>query len=1441
MPGVSIGSVSVSVTPDARGFTAALKSQILPQADALGRDVGDRISAGINSALHDVTVSVSLDMTAADAQIAELGTKLDELGVRNISPTVGLDDTRIVAALDDLGVKLSELDDSITNIRLELEDGSAVARLDEISLKLDEIGDRDVTARLSLDDSGFNRQLDEDMAKLSAAGAASGGGGGGGIGSAGLIGGAVLGGLAASPALPGVLTGGGAAIGTLGLAVQGIGPALSAYTAMQTAAATATGKTGAAAISAASQIHSAQQAVSTAETQAGHDAVTSAESIKNAHTAVAQAVAQAAQAQVSAEEQLSNAQYAEKQAQQELTGARQQAILTLQQLHDAEADTTLSAEQAQLDLEQAKLNAETTDKSATATALQKQQADLSVAEAQQRLKEALEAKTNAANASNKADKEGVSGLPAVVAAQHNLAQAHQSVGDAQRALTQAEQSGAAAITKAQQSLADAVRNASWQQQGDALSVSNAQYGLRAAYAAASTGSTSAATAAAKYAAALAGLSPGGQQMVKDIIGLKGGFDSLKTVAQGAIAPGFTEFVKGIHALLPAITTEVQSMGSIIGGALTAMGAAFQSSGFQATLKDLFTQGNQFLQIVGPAIGAFLEAFGEAGAKSGPAVEGLANGLAAIVRGLGDMMTNLAPAAGAIGSVLSTLGQAIGAIGGPLGSILGDIVRLLAPLLSAALPLFKQLLGDLVKALGPLVTALLPPLRATLAELAAPLQQGGTLLGQMAGAVGQVIIALLPLLPALTKLAVALLPIMIQQFTLTAPLIRGVADVLAVVVQWLVPVVTWIANLIAAIVNWTTSLNGIKSVMGDVASFITGAWNQVYQNVSAIIGHIINFYKQSWSTISSGVKSAYNTISSFITGSWNQTYQGISGIIGKLITFLSGSWNKMVTDAKSIWNGLTGWITGTLANAFKTAFQNIVNGIAGVWNTMKNVAEGPVKFLIDVIYDQGIVSVVNAVGGLIGLHLNAVHPGGLATGGKITEGTTPTADDVLARVSKGETVVSAAHSQALAPFFSAVGVPGYADGGIPNPIGFVQHEASSVWKAAIGGLKDLTGDAVAVAAKHILDPLISEMPGGGTPLGSAIKKIPETIVNDLIGKIKGATAGVSGGVGGGSGADVAKYAAGFATGHGHPYVWGGSSPSGWDCSGFSADMYEHFGYFPEKEGTRHGTSQSQFSDPLLQGSGAVPGALAFFNGSDGPIGHVGVVLNPKSYVSAYDTAEGTVTKPITGSLGFRIPKGGFQSGIHMPPDRAQAWMSAHMKDYGWSGGEFGSLKTLWNNESGWRYNAQNPHSPAYGIPQADPGSKMASVNADWRDDAITQMKWGAQYIKAGKGYGTPSKTLALWNSRSPHWYDSGGWMPPGLSLNMNGTGRPEPVLSGAQWDAISSVANGSDGGFGMAKAHKKFDRMIHLLEQAPARTAGGVGGVINGSAHDAVQRAFFRTR
>jgi hypothetical protein len=67
-------------------------------------------------------------------------------------------------------------------------------------------------------------------------------------------------------------------------------------------------------------------------------------------------------------------------------------------------------------------------------------------------------------------------------------------------------------------------------------------------------------------------------------------------------------------------------------------------------------------------------------------------------------------------------------------------------------------------------------------------------------------------------------------------------------------------------------------------------------------------------------------------------------------------------------------------------------------------------------------------------------------------------------------------------------------------------------------------------------------------------------------------------------------------------------------------------------------------------------------------------------------------------------------------------------------EWTCLLDLWNRESNWLYDAENPTSGAYGIPQALPGDKMASVAADWQTNPATQIKWGLQYIT--QVYGTP---------------------------------------------------------------------------------------------------------
>lgn len=41
------------------------------------------------------------------------------------------------------------------------------------------------------------------------------------------------------------------------------------------------------------------------------------------------------------------------------------------------------------------------------------------------------------------------------------------------------------------------------------------------------------------------------------------------------------------------------------------------------------------------------------------------------------------------------------------------------------------------------------------------------------------------------------------------------------------------------------------------------------------------------------------------------------------------------------------------------------------------------------------------------------------------------------------------------------------------------------------------------------------------------------------------------------------------------------------------------------------------------------------------------------------------------------------------------------------------------------------------------------------------------------------------------FDDGGWLPPGLSVNYNGTGKPEAILTDAQWGKVFDAAKGAD--------------------------------------------------
>jgi cell wall-associated NlpC family hydrolase len=105
----------------------------------------------------------------------------------------------------------------------------------------------------------------------------------------------------------------------------------------------------------------------------------------------------------------------------------------------------------------------------------------------------------------------------------------------------------------------------------------------------------------------------------------------------------------------------------------------------------------------------------------------------------------------------------------------------------------------------------------------------------------------------------------------------------------------------------------------------------------------------------------------------------------------------------------------------------------------------------------------------------------------------------------------------------------------------------------------------------------------------------------------------------SSAATAGLAAIAYTGIGHPYVWGGTSPNGWDCSGFTQWVYAQAGISIPR--VNAWTVMTPTSTPS-------PGDLVVQNGG----AHVGIYVGNGMMISALNPSQGTLLHSVASTGG-----------------------------------------------------------------------------------------------------------------------------------------------------------------------------------------------------------------
>lgn len=412
-------------------------------------------------------------------------------------------------------------------------------------------------------------------------------------------------------------------------------------------------------------------------------------------------------------------------------------------------------------------------------------------------------------------------------------------------------------------------------------------------------------------------------------------------------------------------------------------------------------------------------------------------------------------------------------------------------------------------------------------------------------------------------------------------IGAAARILAtvVVVLVLLPIIATF-KLLAAVAGWlwSTVLSPVFSWIGDKAVWL---WNKMI--------------KPAWDGIMGGIR-LVGTVAKWL---WSSVFSPVLGWIGDKAAWL---WSQKIKPAfdfvkvgiglvgakiKDLWNTYAKpvfqWIGDKAAwlwdkalrpafdagkkgvALFGEAFDKAKEAIGKAWSKVENIAKKPVRFIIERVYNGGIVPVWNKVAGAFGAPtLKEQSLKGFARGGVLPgQSTFRQGDDQLVPMRRGEGVYvseamrdpyerarlhavnrAAMQGRSLSAFR---GGQGFAKGGIFDWVKNAATSGVDLAKSGVSWLKDGVKASAEAGLNSIVKPLLNKISGSSSVYRDMITGIPKKMIKSIIGysgKADGELekAGI-GGKGFKSGLSWARTQAGKA------YQWGGNGNPSWDCSGF----------------------------------------------------------------------------------------------------------------------------------------------------------------------------------------------------------------------------------------------------------------------------------------------------
>lgn len=913
--------------------------------------------------------------------------------------------------------------------------------------------------------------------------------------------------------------------------------------------------------------------------------------------------------------------------------------------------------------------------------------------------------------------------------------------------------------------------------------------------------------------------------------------TLVAIFKPAIASGvdlidlLTKIFQGFNHVL-SLDTGQSALKTFFEGIATALNALYPAivSLFEVFVTKLLPAFGQLAANLAPVVNGLLVAFSSLLNALVPVLPILSDAIVVLYSAMTplipvftEIITAILPV---LAKLMSEIGPIISEVAEEIGTFLGEAVRMLEPLLVQLADAFIQCLDAILP--------IIPPILSLVKELLPPL-----------------ITVLEAVIPVIVQLVETVAPFVAQLVEALMPAIKLVADIIAWAFKEIIgPVLTFVINTIVkplldlfiAEINLLTDVvkftweNIIKPVWQAIADTAKWLWENIlrpaWDGMKVAWDALMLGFKTAWEI---WLKPTWDALAAAANWLWNN-------VLKPVFDFIGAAWDALMKAMRALYDNVLHpmWTIFTIAiQAVKNSFDTVVQGIRTAWEALKAIVATPINFVIEFVFNRGLFAAWNWLVDTLHLpfgkaHFNQITGPGIPTfayggevdatrGGRVPGGYTGArSDSVLAKLTPQEFVIQQPVAVRTRSFLEALNA-GQAEA----------VQAAGGWDA----MGPRNGYAAGGNVQGALDFVRAQQGkpyiwGGVGPAGFDCSGLQSAITNILRGAAPNRRVGTT-----------ATFPwPGFASGFGSPYTIGATK------NAFNSGV-GHMAGTLDGHRAESGSGHGPMLDGIALGANApLFGIHGWLNALAGATASSSAAIDHPWYVDLWHDLKGAkdwlmnhvlgpVANVITKFTDFPLTK----AITHMPLTMVEwVWdavkdtiaalflqgqtrdpgdqvgiksdISAIAQNYGWQQGssQWNGIDFIVSKESGWNPLAQNPTSSASGLFQQIDSTWRAyrpiGVTAGHMKDArvVEQGQAGLHYIS--DVYKTPNSAQAYWQAH--HWYDNGGWLPPGISTIFNGTGRPEPVLTANEHDALLSWNRGHHhghdrDGWGNALGHVHF--------------------------------------